>query len=310
MTGYVDPVNQQTGYDYADQAYGKTARRRSAWSVLFFIALFVFLAALAGVGYIAYTYWSGQNNYDELTENIQVKDSDEYLTLASFDVDWAALRAINPDVVGWVYLPGTPINYPICWREGTDSYYMTHNFSGWSANGFGAEYGCPVLSEANSPEWTDQMNFVAAHNMMNGTMFAFIEDLQDTELFNEHRTFYLLTPEGNFRLTSFACDSIRGNSKVTVIPNFESKEEFHQYLTNRVNESLVQADPNLPSVDTIDQAVAFYTCSGPDDRFRIMVYCAVEEFLPAGSDVSQGNKLIAKSDVEKVNDSAAERTEE
>ena len=49
MAGNVDPVYQQSGYDYADQAYGKTARRRSAWSVLFFIALFVFLAALAGV---------------------------------------------------------------------------------------------------------------------------------------------------------------------------------------------------------------------------------------------------------------------
>lgn len=307
MTGYVNPVNPQSGYDYADQAYGKPARRRSAWSVLFFIALFVFLAALAGVGYIAYTYWAGQNTYDELTEHVDVTDSDQYLTLASFNVDWDALRAINPDVVGWVYLPGTPINYPICWRADTGDYYMHHNFGGQGVGAFGAEYGCPVLSEANSPKWTDQLNFVAAHNMMNGTMFAYIEELQDTTLFNEHRTFYLLTPEGNFRLTSFCCDSIRGNSKVTVIPNFETKAEFHQYLTQHVDESLVQPDPNLPSVDSIDQVVAFYTCSGPDDRFRIIVYCAVEEFLPAGSDVSQGNKLVDASDVENVDFVSAER---
>lgn len=307
MAGYVDPVNQQTGYDYADQAYGKTARRHSAWSVLFFIALFVFIAALAGVGYIAYTYWSGQNHYDELTENVEVTDPDEYLTLASFDVDWDALRAINPDVVGWVYLPGTPMNYPICWREGDDTYYMKHNFGGRGVGAFGAEYGCPVLSSANSPEWTDQMSFVAGHNMMNGTVFAFLEEMQDSAVFNEHRTFYLLTPEGNFRLTAFACDRIRGDSKVTVIPNFETEEEFRQYLSQHVGESLVQPDPNLPSVDSIKQVVAFYTCSEPDNKYRVMVYCAVEEFLPAGSDVSQGNKLIDEDVVEDLNASAAER---
>lgn len=307
MAGNVDPVHQQSGYDYADQAYGKTARRRSAWSVLFFIALFVFLAALAGVGYIVYTYWSGQNAYDELTEHVDVGDDGNYLTLGSFDVDWEALRAINPDVVGWVYLPDSPINYPIVWREGNENYYMKHNFAGNGVGAFGAEYGCPVLSDANSPEWTDQISFVAGHHMMNGTMFAFLEDMQDNAVFNEHRTFYLLTPEGNFRLTAIACDSVRGTSKVTVIPNFETIEEFRQYLTQHVQESLAQPDPALPSVDTIDQAVAFYTCSAPDDRYRIMVYCAVEEFLPAGSDVSKGNSLVDEADVGSVGSAMDER---
>ena len=307
MANYVDPVNQQTGYDYADQAYGKTARRRSAWSVLFFIALFVLIAALSAAGYIFYTYWSGQNDYEVLDEYVQVDDSKGYLTLGSFNVDWDALRSINPDVVGWVYLPGTAMNYPICWRQGSDTYYLSHNFQGNSVGNFGAEYGCPFLMAANSPDWTDQMNFVAGHNMWNGTMFAFIEDMQDTQLFNEHRTFYLLTPEGNFRLTSIACDRIPGNSRVTAYPGFDTKEEFREYLRDHVNESVVVADPSLPSVDAIDQAVAFYTCNSPDDRYRIMVYCAVEEFLPAGSEVSKGNALLDQETIDGLESAVGER---
>lgn len=307
MAAGVDPVTQQSGYDYADQAYGKTARRHSAWSVLFFIALFVFLAAAAALGYIFYTYWAGQNAYDELTEYVEVDDSKGFATLASFDVDWDALCAINPDVVGWVYLPGTDINYPIVWRENNEKYYMKHNFAGNGVGAFGAEYGCPVLSEANSPEWTDQISFVAGHNLLNGKMFSFLEEMTDSAVFNEHRTFYLMTPEGNFRLTAFACDEIPGSSKVTVIPNFGTAEEFREYISQCVSESIVQADPPLPSADDIEQAVAFYTCSEPDDRYRIMIYCAVEEFLPAGSDVAKGNSLVDESDVEDAESAIVER---
>ncbi len=307
--GNVDPVKMRSGYDYADGAYGKPARRRSAWSVLFFVSLAVVVITLGILGYLAYTYWAAQNEYDQLAEHVEVQDSSDFATLASFNVDWDALRAINPDVVGWVYLPGTPINYPIVWRENGDTYYMKHNFNGYSSNGFGAEYGCPVLSNANSPDWTDEMSFVAGHNMLDDRMFTFIEKMADSEVFNEHRTFYLLTPEGNFRLVSFACDKIRGSSTLTVIPNFGTKEEFRQYLTECVNESLVTPDPALPAVGSINQAVAFYTCSEPDNQYRIVVYCSVQEFLPAGSNVLQGNSLVDEDTIDAVDSAAGERLE-
>ena len=273
---------------------------------LLIIAFILLAAALAGVGTIAYTYMQGQKEYDELIPYLHVEDESNP-TLGTISVDWDGLRKINSDIVGWIYFPKTNINYPIVWREGDDNYYMKHNFGQNSVGGFGAEYGCPVLSSVNSPKWTDQLSFIAGHNMLNGTMFTFFEKMQDTSVFNSHRTIYILTPYGNFRLEAITCNKIMGTSATTVIPNFKTEEDFHAYLQERIDSSVVKPDPALASVNDITQAMAFYTCSEPDNTFRIMVFAEVKEFLPTGSDKALSSSMVDQKYVDKIDSAVNER---
>lgn len=281
--------------------------RRHGLRVLLIITSIILIGALGAVGYIAWTYWNGQNEYDQLTEYMQVDDKDGVLTLGSFDVDWDGLRAINPDVVGWVYLPGTVINYPIVWKKDDDTYYTKYNFGDNSVGAFGAEYGAIALSGANSPKWTDQANFISGHHMRNKTMFALLYDFQNSDTFNANRVFYVLTPEGNFKMTSFACDKVRGDAQDIVITNFPTEQEFRDYVQARIDESKVDPNPVYVTADEIEQIFAFYTCSEPDNQYRIMVYCSVDEFLPAGSDVAQGNALVDAQDIASVEAATGER---
>lgn len=307
--GGVHPVQTTSATQHADARYSKSARRGGAWRVMFFLSLIILLGALACVGYIFYTYWQGQNEYDELAqEYVQVDDPGGITTLASFNIDWDGLRAINPDVVGWVYVPDTVINYPIVWRENDDDYYLRRTFGDNSVGTFGAEYGTIMLAGTNSPEWTDQVNVVYGHHLNNGSMFSlFGKCYGDSELFNEHREVFVLTPVGNFRMTSFACDKVLGVSTDIVIPNFSTQEEFTAYAQAREDGSNVTPAPPAISVDQMKQLFVFSTCSQPDHEYRILVCCYVTEFLPAGADESRADSLLDESAVTDVQGMVDER---
>ena len=44
-------------------------------------------------------------------------------------IDFDSLKATNPDVIAWVYIPGTVIDYPILWKEYDIEYYLHHDIN-------------------------------------------------------------------------------------------------------------------------------------------------------------------------------------
>ncbi len=116
-------------------------------------------------------------------------------------MDWDALKAINPDTVGWIYIPGTVVNYPIV-QAADDEKYLTHDFKG--SEGWIATFGAIFLAAENSSDFSDPNNIIYGHHLNDGSMFACVADFSDAAQFNDHRTVYILTPEGNYELSTFA----------------------------------------------------------------------------------------------------------
>lgn len=301
-----DNQSQETATSMQGNNQGARPRKKKRGRALIFFAVFVIVVALGCLGFLFYTYHHQQEEYDSLTQYLNVEDTSNP-NLGNMTVDWKGLSKINSDIVGWMFFPDTNINYPIVWRGDDDSYYMTHNFGQTSAGAFGAEYGCPVLSSVNSPKWTDQINFVAAHNMIDGSMFTFFDSMKETSVFNSHRTIYVLTPEGNFKLEAISCDKIIGSSTTTVIPNFNTEQEFHAYIQESLDASLVNPNPKVTSIDNIKQLFGFYTCNGPDDSYRVMVYAEVKEFLPFGSTAAKNSSMVDQKDIDKLDSAVNER---
>ena len=46
-------------------------------------------------------------------------------------VDFAALKALNPQIVGWIQIPQTPVNYPVCQTDNNDYYLCLLYTSVW-----------------------------------------------------------------------------------------------------------------------------------------------------------------------------------
>lgn len=293
-------------YGRAADRYSTQSRKKGPWRVVFWVALVVLVLSLAALAAIGFSYWSGQRAYDDIaSENFSAPSDVSGATLADFSVNWDALRAVNPDVVAWVYIPDTDVSYPIVHRDGDDSHYLTHDFNGNTRNVIGAEYGCVMLSGENAGDFSDAVNVIYGHNMANGSMFALLARFTDSATFNAHRAFYLLTPAGNYELTSFAVDRVPGSSTDIVIPN---PGDVTAYVQARLDASTVTPDPAAPAASEIDKVFAFSTCDAPDNSYRIITFCSVTDYQPAGTGADDtGAAQVDEGDIANVEGSVEGR---
>lgn len=114
------------------------------------------------------------------------------------EVDFEALREINPDLVGWIYIEGTEINYPVV--QGADNqYYLKHLFTGeWNSS------GCIFLGARNCTDLSDRNSILYGHHMKDGSMFHGLMEYKSQEYYDEHPTVLFLTPDANYEVKIFA----------------------------------------------------------------------------------------------------------
>ena len=235
----------------------KRRRSRRVWLVVFVVALIVLVASLAALGVIAFSYLQGQQKYDEIaqTADFDASDVGEEAPLDTLAVDWKALKAANPDTVAWVYLPDSPINYPVV--QGDDNeHYLYYDFDGDA--GWLAEYGAIFLDCNNSAAFDDPVTFIYGHHMNDGSMFAVLSTLEDQAAFDAHRIIYVLTPKGNFRLRSFSLVHCAPDDPI-VQTEFTRKKELVSYIQDKIDRSLVDAG-KIPKAEEMGQVFAFATC--------------------------------------------------
>ena len=106
------------------------------------------------------------------------------------DMDLAALRGENGDVIGWIEIPGTPISYPLL--QGADNqYYLNHNWK--------KEYnaGGSIFMEAKNRADFDNFNtLIYGHRMSDNSMFNSLRHYTDQEYAAQHPYIYIATDEG------------------------------------------------------------------------------------------------------------------
>ena len=114
-------------------------------------------------------------------------------------VDFASLRARYPDVVGYIYSPGTRIQYPIAYMRSTNDFYLNRDLDGnLNAN------GSIFIEHLCDPSFGNQNTIIYGHHMKSGLMFADLCKYKDASYYNSHPYIYIYTPTQNYRLDLFA----------------------------------------------------------------------------------------------------------
>lgn len=156
--------------------------------------------------------------------------SEDEQSVPPFSVDFDAMRAENPDVVGWLRCEGTPIDFPVV--KGPDNdWYLRRNWKG--------EHdmcGSVFVDAAASDGFADARTVVYGHHMNDNLMFACLEDWGDQRFYEEHPDMWLLTPGHAYRLELVAGEHIPATSDA-YLPATEHDEAFAAWLADYVGHS-------------------------------------------------------------------------
>ena len=280
------PFANQNAQAYARAHYGAHAaparavsKKRGPWGVVFVLATLVLVVCLGVLGVIAYGYWNGTKVYDEIAE--EAFTAQEANALESMTVDWDALLAQNPDTVGWVYMPGTSIDYPIVQGE-TDEEYLKTDFQG--NQGLIVSKGAIFLSTANAADFSDQNNFVYGHNMNDDTMFAHILQMTDQAVFDKSRTFFILTPTCNYRCTTLALDVVDSTETDLIQTSFQGESGMRSYIDQRRADSVVEASLEKDQLDSVSKLFTLVTCGDDYAATRaVLLGGVVDQAVPANA---------------------------
>ena len=180
-----------------------------------------------------------------------------YVSPIQFD----ELKEINPDIVGWLKVEGTEIDYPIV-QTGNNETYLNTDFEGKKSVA-----GAIYLDYESEPDFSGRHNIIYGHNMKNGSMFKDIVKYKDEEYFMEHQDITVYTPEREYHLRpmSVLYTEPTGMRRKT---KFATEESFQAYVEEMTKGCSFAQIPEKP----LEQLWSFITCSYEFNDARTILY--------------------------------------
>lgn len=137
----------------------------------------------------------------------------------------SACREENPDVFGWLEIPGTDISCPVLQSQTSDDFYRTHDVSG-EENASGAVY----IEPANLSTMCDFNTVFHGQTGSDGTgPFAGLYEFSDRDFFRKHEELYLYLEDNVLTYEIFAAYK-RENTDLLRSYNFTVSTECSRFL--------------------------------------------------------------------------------
>lgn len=261
-------------------------QKRKKNSIFFYPILFLCLLALFYSGYRFYgilsEYYRADREYEQISKEYTepndatvpdasthgeddtwplIEDAEPPLT-----PNWDELKAVNSDLVGWLYVGAVDISYPIVQAD-DDDYYLHRTFEKTYL------FAGSIFEEAlNDPHFSDMHTLVYGHNMKNGSMFAGLKKMKDQELYDSDPYFWILTPEGNYRYHIISIFDTRPMSDIYQLFDSDQKPKFLAW-EKAVQKASVPKNNVSIDEDGNDLVVTLSTCNTSEKRTVVIGRC-------------------------------------
>lgn len=179
------------------------------------------------------------------------------------------LQGENEDIVGWIEIEDTNINYPVL--QGNDNeYYLTHNYKKEKS-----QKGSIFLTKDYDWNLPSDNLLIYGHNIMNGLMFQDLLKYSDKEFYESHPVIRFTTENEDveFEIFSVFKSRVFYKSEKNVFRyydfiNADTEEEYNEFVESAKESSLYDIDI---TAEYGEQLITLVTCSYHTEDGRFVV---------------------------------------
>lgn len=233
--------------------------------IIYFIII-IFLISIFTFSVIKIIKWNNENKQtneilDTISNAIEVDQSEENEE-DKYSINFQELSNINSNLVGWLKVNGTNIEYPVV--QSTDnSYYLTHNFEKTynSAGWIFADY-------RNLFNGTDKNIIIYGHNRKDNSMFGTLKNVLTEEWYKneENRKILFFTENENSIYEVFSVYTIEKEDYY--IQTEFTNEDYKEFLETIKKRSIYDFNIEITEDDTI---LTLSTCDN-NNKYRVVLH--------------------------------------
>ena len=166
-------------------------------------------------------------------------------------IDFAGMRAVNEDVIGWIQILDSPVDYPLLDAD-DNKYYLSHTYDRqWSS------YGSIFLEPRNNPDLSEKHLVVYGHNMVNESMFGSLLEYKKQEYADTHPEITICMTDRDLTYRVFSAYTAHVDSAAYRM-SFSDDASFME-MTEQMKANSVIATDIMPTAE--DQVLTLSTCT-------------------------------------------------
>ena len=217
--------------------------------------------------------------YGNLASMVDAAAQDDTVTELSEQIPYSEEKTIlpelaelyqqNSDLVGWISIADTNINYPVMQSVNEPNFYLKHGFDREYSS-----YGCPYVQEDCDVQKPSDNLVIHGHHMKNGSMFAHLDKLTDEDFWSGHRTitFNTLTDKQEYEIVAVFRTVVHKDNadsfKYYCFVDAESSDEFDGYIARCKELSIYDTGVNA---EYGDKLITLSTCEYSRTNGRLVV---------------------------------------
>ncbi len=204
--------------------------------------------------------------FEELENIVTTNETNEEKEQKEDNVNLNKLYKINNDIVGWLKIENTNINYPVMQTKDRPDYYLRKNFyKEYSV------FGTPYIDENCDIENGNNL-IIYGHHINGNKMFGELENYKNEEYYNKHKfiKFYTLNEKAEYEIISVFKTTVYNDKgfKYYQYYNLEDEREFETFI-NKCKELSLYDTQKIAKYG--DKLLTLSTCEYSQNNGRLVV---------------------------------------